>query len=55
VFAFDPLTLTLSLLLCASIHIAISYTCLACLCVAYLLFNFRILFIRLAVHIFTPL
>ena len=35
VFTIDPLSLTLSLLLCALIHIAISYTCL-CICVPHL-------------------
>ena len=39
VFAIDPLSLTLSLLLCALIHKAISYTCLCCLCVSILVFN----------------
>ena len=41
VFAFDPLTLTLSILLCASIHIVISYTCLRCLCVPHLCLTTR--------------
>ena len=38
VFAFDP-TFSNSLLLCALIHIVISYTCLYCLCVSILVFN----------------
>ena len=32
VFAFDPLSLTLSLIYLALIHIVISYTCFVCLC-----------------------
>ena len=37
VFAIDPLSLTLSLLHCALIHIVISYTCLVCLCASLVL------------------
>jgi len=40
VFVFDPLSLTLSLL-CALIHIIISYTCLCCLCVPHLCLTTR--------------
>ena len=39
VFAFDPLSLTLSLLHCALIHIVISYSCLCLFVYAILVFN----------------
>ena len=43
VLAFDPLSLSLSIILClASFHIAHSYIiCLACLCVPYLCLTTR--------------